>query len=261
MFQTPNPAATGCPDPTGWITTGTPVPGSPDLKTQEQLAKLSQLVQAYNPGGSIATVGPQLANYLLLPDGTVSADLSLAQFEAQWAADRFAEELAAKIYLILYWGPRCPTQVVYATTDPAALAIHNVQVSSVDSSGSSTAPLADVQAAQDAATAQATTTQPAAPVGPTVITLASGAPLSATAPAQPAPTAGANLTEQQLLDGKLTESTKPGAPPQGGTLGTTAAAPASSTAGFLGLTGAQVGLALAGLVLVLALLGRKRGAS
>jgi len=167
-FQIPDPTAQAN-DPKAWVTTGTRVPGGSDLKTIEMLAT----IKALNIGVDITTVGPKYANWLLLPDRTVTSDLSIAQFDIPWQADIFAKQLAAKSYLILYWGPRLSTQTVYATIETLALGVHNAQVQgSIDAGtpGQLIGTTTQVVSAQTAITQAATTTQPSAPVPPKVIT-------------------------------------------------------------------------------------------
>lgn len=163
-FQVPDPTAQFN-DPKAWVTTGTPTGGS-DPKTVEMLAKIKELVAAYG-ATRINTVGPAYANHLLLPDGTVTADLSIAQFEVPWMADAYAAALASKRYLILYWGPRMPISTIYATTEPLAGAVHDAVVAGSVAAGTpgkmvGTTP--EIAAAEQAITQAATTTQPTVPV-------------------------------------------------------------------------------------------------
>lgn len=166
-FQTPNPTAQPN-DPAAWVTTGTPVPGSSDPKTVEMLATIKRLVAEYG-ATQISTVGPKYANWLLLPDGTVTSDLGIAQFSVPWMADAYAKALAAKRYLILYWGPRMPIGTIWATEEPLAVAIHDAVVQgsvAAGTPGQLIGTTTQVVAAESAATAAAITTQPTAPVAP-----------------------------------------------------------------------------------------------
>jgi hypothetical protein len=161
-FQTPDPNAQAN-DPAAWVTTGTPVPGSSDPKTVEMLATIRRLHLEYDPfdSGNTGTVGPKWANYLLLPDGTVTDNLSIATFSVQWMADRFEQQLASKRFLILYWGPRMPTSTVWAVEDTLASAeAEALSASPGAETGRVTTITAEVQAVREAQTAAATTVQP-----------------------------------------------------------------------------------------------------
>lgn len=120
MRQTPDPTAQFN-DPAAWITTGTPT-GSSDPKTAEML----ESIRRHNTSDEITTLSPALAGFLLLPDGELTSDLSLAVFESDWMAREFDQLLAGGGRVILYWGPRMPPQWVWAMAEADALRHHRM---------------------------------------------------------------------------------------------------------------------------------------
>jgi hypothetical protein len=121
MRQNPNPDAQPN-DPAAWITTCTVVEGSSDPKTVEMLAT----VKARNISDEITTLGPGLVNFLLLPDGELTSDLSLAVFDVDWMRNDFERLVADRSGVILYWGPRMPPSWVWALEEKEALRRHRI---------------------------------------------------------------------------------------------------------------------------------------